>query len=260
MRKRQIKLTESKILEAINDVLTDYENGEDGLYGSAREAIKNKTGFERWFSTKALPAGIDKEEALNLYTNAKRDLELLQYTNSKYSTDKQDELPDFNQNIYDFDNGRYAMLAQRRDNNDGGIDRAVGKSKRPTHRQTRSEIDKYFMDDSRFDDIINEAIEKFTYQDTDDEESEMFDTGLDNEPKYRVKWLIKRQDYTTGDYKTVSDEIVECDSEEEAKQVFTKVKNEYKGYYALYVTIEKEVDTLTGKRWERVLHMDGKTL
>jgi len=160
MRKQQIKLTESKILEAINDVLTDYENGEDGLYGSAREAIKNNTGFERWFSTKALPAGIDKEEALNLYTNAKRDLESLQYTDSKYSTEKQDELPDFNQNIYNFDNGRYAMLAQRQDNNDGGIDRAVGKTKRPTHRQSRSEIDKYFMDDSRFDDIINESINK----------------------------------------------------------------------------------------------------
>lgn len=160
MRKQQIKLTESKILEAINDVLTDYENGEDGLYGSAREAVKNNTGFERWFSTKALPAGIDKEEALNLYINAKRDLESLQYADSKYSTDKLDELPDFNQNIYDFDNGRYAMLAQRRDNNDGGIDRAVGKTKRPTHRQTRSEIDKYFMDDSRFDDIIDETLNR----------------------------------------------------------------------------------------------------
>lgn len=134
MRKRQIKLTESKILEVINDVLTDYENGEDGLYGSAREAIKNNTGFERWFSTKALPVGIDKEEALNLYTNAKRDLESLQYTDSKYSTDKQD---------------------------DGGIDRAVGKTKRPTHRQSRSEIDKYFMDGSRFDKIINETLSRF---------------------------------------------------------------------------------------------------
>ena len=159
MRKQQIKLTESKILEAINDVLTDYENGEDGLYGSAREAIKNNTGFERWFSTKALPAGIDKEEALNLYTNAKRDLESLQYTDSKYSTDKQDELPDFNQNIYDFDNGRYAMLAQ--DEKDAVINRAIGKSKRPTYRQSRSEIDKYFMDDSRFDKIINETLSRF---------------------------------------------------------------------------------------------------
>ena len=160
MDNRQIKITEGKILEAINEVLADYNSSEDGLYGSAREAIKNNTGFERWFSTKALPAGIDKEEALNLYTNAKRDLESLQYTDSKYSTEKQDELPDFNQNIYDFDNGRYAMLAQRRDNNDGGIDRAVGKTKRPTHRQSRSEIDKYFMDNSRFDDIINETINK----------------------------------------------------------------------------------------------------
>ena len=258
MRKRQIKLTESKILEAINDVLTDYENGEDGLYGSAREAIKNNTGFERWFSTKALPAGIDKEEALNLYLNAKRDLEEPQYADAKYADELQDETPDFNQNIYDFNTGRYAMLAQ--DENDAGISRAIGKSKRPTRRQSKSEIDKYFMDDKRFDDIINEAIEKFTYQDTDDEDSEMFDTGLDDEPKYRVKWVIKRQDYTTGDYETVSDEIVECDSEEEAKQVFTKVKNEYKGYYALYITIEKEVDTLTGKRWERVYHLDGTRL
>lgn len=161
MRKRQIKLTESKILEAINDVLSDYENGEDGLYGSAREAIKNNTGFERWFSTKALPAGIDKEEALNLYTNAKRDLESLQYTDSKYSTEKQNELPDFNQNVYDYDNEyKFGIWAQQ-DNSDGGINRAVGKSKRPTHRQTRSEIDKYFMDDSRFDKIINETLSRF---------------------------------------------------------------------------------------------------
>ena len=161
MRKRQIKLTESKILEAINDVLTDYENGEDGLYGSAREAIKNNTGFERWFSTKALPAGIDKEEALNLYTNAKRDLESLQYTDSKYSTEKQNELPDFNQNVYDYDNEyKFGIWAQQ-DNSDGGINRALGKTKRQTHHQTRSEIDKYFMDDSRFDKIINETLSRF---------------------------------------------------------------------------------------------------
>lgn len=108
MRQRQIKLTESKILETINDVLTDYENGEDGLYGSAREAIKNNTGFERWFSTKALPVGIDKEEALNLYTNAKHDLESLK-----------------------------------------------------NQRQNYDNTDKYFMDDSRFDEIINETLSRF---------------------------------------------------------------------------------------------------
>ncbi len=161
MGKQQIKLTESKILETINDILTDYENGDEGLYGSAREAAKNNIGFEKWYSTKALPAGIDKEDALNLYTNAKRDLESLQYTDPKYAYEKQDETPDFNQNVYDYDNEyKFGVLAQR-GNEDGGIYRAVGKSKRPTHRQTRSEIDKYFMDDGRFDRIINETIDKF---------------------------------------------------------------------------------------------------
>ena len=160
MGKQQIRLTESMIREAVNDILTDYQNSEDGLYGSAREAIRNGIGFERWYNIWCLPYDKDKEKALNLYINAKRDLEEPQYTDAKYADELQDETPDFNQNIYDFDNGRYAMLAQRRDNNDGGIDRAVGKSKRPTHRQTRSEIDKYFMDDKRFDDIIDETLNR----------------------------------------------------------------------------------------------------
>ena len=80
MRKQQIKLTESKILEAINDVLTDYEN----------------------------------------------------------------------------------------------------KSRRPTARQTRSEIDKYFIDDLRFDDIVNEAITNFMRSKTGKKFSKIREEEIDS--------------------------------------------------------------------------------
>ncbi len=256
---KQIRLTESMILEAVNEILTDYNETSSNLKSSAKDALQSEMGFERWFTTQCLPNGIDKEQALGVYVTAKEELKDREYTNPIY-VEKPDETPDFNQNIYDFNNGRYAMLAQRQDNNDGGWDRAVGKTKRPTNRQSRIEIDKYFEDDSRFDDIINEAIQKYTLQDIDDEDTDAFDTGITGVPKYRASWCIKKYNHMTRKYEPVSEERITFDTLEEAEQAVNDVCNKYKGCYAIYVSIEKEIDTLTGKRWEYMWHRDGGIL
>ncbi|MBP5724026.1 MAG: hypothetical protein J6X18_10705, partial [Bacteroidales bacterium] len=173
----------------------------------------------------------------------------IEFEKPKYSR-KPEETPDFNDNIYDFNTGRYAMLSQ----SDDEFDKTIGQSKRGTRRETEKSVEDYM------DRIIREAIDRVLDNDTEDEDSGTWDTGLDNEERYRVKWCIKRYDYMEDGYVTVSEESVYCTSEQEARNLFKEVSEKYKGCYALYITIEKEIDTLTGKRWEYVLHMDGKTL
>ena len=111
-------------------------------------------------------------------------------------------------------------------------------------------IERYYND--KLDNIVREAIEKYTYMDTEDEDSDIWNTELENNAMYRVKWCIKRYNYLNHGYETVSEESVECEGEQEARKLYKDVIENYKGCYALYVTIEKEIDTLTGKRWERM--------
>lgn len=215
--KRQVKLSEKRIDETINDVLSKH------LKKRVNETLEDTP---EWYS---------------------------EFMKPEYSR-KPDETPDYNENVLDFNTGRYATLSQM----DDDWANVLGQTKRPTMRGSMDAIERYYND--KLDNIVREAIEKYTYQDTEDEDSDIWDTELENDAMYRVKWCIKRYDYLNHGYETVSEESVECEGEQEARKLYKDVIENYKGCYALYVTIEKEIDTLTGKRWERVLHMDGKTL
>ncbi|MBP5723859.1 MAG: hypothetical protein J6X18_09865 [Bacteroidales bacterium] len=110
--KRQVKLSEKRINEAINDVLSKH------LKKRVNETLEDAP---EWYS---------------------------EFMKPEYSR-KPDETPDYNENILDFNTGRYATLSQT----DDDWAKVLGQTKRPTMRGSMDAIERYYNDK------LDEAIE-----------------------------------------------------------------------------------------------------
>lgn len=113
--RKQVRLSEKRIDEAINDVLKEYMNRDD------------EQNIPEWYS---------------------------EFMDPKYS-DKSDETPDYNENILDFNTGRYAMLSQ----SDDDWAKVLGQTKRPTMKDTMSAVERYYND--KLDESVENAIRNF---------------------------------------------------------------------------------------------------